>query len=70
MLYDQNLTKFLWAEACSTTVHIQNRNPHRALGKKTPATVFTGKKPEVSHLRIFRSVAYCHIPKEKRSKLE
>jgi len=29
-----------------------------------------GKKPKVSHLKIFRSVAYCHIPKEKWSKLE
>jgi len=70
MLYDQNLPKFLWPEACNMVVHIQNRTPHRALGKKTPEGVFTGKKPEVGHLRIFGSVTYCHIPKEKRSKLE
>eukprot|EP00253_Pinus_taeda_P032313 PITA_32313 len=70
MLYDHNLPKFLWAKACNTTVHTHNRIPHRALGKKTPEGVFTGKKPEVSHLRIFKSVAYCHIPKEKRIKLE
>jgi len=35
-----------------------------------PKGVFTGKKPEVSHLRIFKTVAYFHIPEEKRSKLE
>jgi len=70
MLYDQNLPKFLWAEACNMIVYIQNRTPHRVLGKKTPEGVFTGKKAEVSHLKIFGSVAYCHIPEEKRSKLE
>eukprot|EP00253_Pinus_taeda_P028945 PITA_28945 len=70
MLYDQDLPRFLWEEACNNPVYIQNRIPHRALGKKMPKGVFTEKKPEVSHLRIFGSVAYCHIPDEKRSKLD
>eukprot|EP00253_Pinus_taeda_P029387 PITA_29387 len=46
MLYDQDLPRFLWAEACNTTVYIQNRTPHRVLGKGTPKGVFTGKKSE------------------------
>ena len=70
MLYDQDMPRFLWVEACNTTVYIQNRTPHRALGKRTPESIFTKKKPEVSHFRIFGSVAYCHIPDEKRSKLD
>jgi len=70
MLYDQELPRFLWAEACNTTVYIQNRAPHKALRKRMPKGVFTGKKSEVSHLMIFGSVAYCHIPDEKRSKLD
>jgi len=40
------------------------------LGNKTPEEVFTGKKPEVSHLRIFGCPVYRHVPKEKRTKLE
>lgn len=48
MLYDQNLPNFLWAEACSATLHIQNRTPHKALGKKTPEGVFMGRKPKVT----------------------
>lgn len=40
------------------------------MGKKTPEGVFTRKKPEVSYLRIFGSVAYCHILDKKRSKLD
>jgi hypothetical protein len=40
------------------------------LGNKTPEEVFTRKKPEVSHLRIFGCLVYIHVPKEKRTKLE
>jgi hypothetical protein len=36
----------------------------------TPEEAFTRKKPDISHLRIFGCVAYCHIPVEKRTKLD
>jgi hypothetical protein len=32
--------------------------------------MFTGKKPKVSHLKIFGCLVFIHIPKEKRNKLE
>jgi hypothetical protein len=35
----------------------------------TPKEAFTGRKPDISHLRIFGCVAYFHIPAEKRTKL-
>ena len=70
MLYDQDMPKFLWAEACNTTVYVQNKVPHNALGKIALESVFTGRKPEVSHFRIFGSVAYYHVPEEKRKKLD
>jgi len=70
MLYDQDLPGFLWVETCNTTMYIQNRTPHRALGKKTAEGVFTGKKPKLSHLRMFGSIAYCHVPDDKRTKLD
>eukprot|EP00253_Pinus_taeda_P036386 PITA_36386 len=70
MLYDHNMPKFLWTEACSTAEYVQNRNPHRALGKITSESVFIGKKPKVSHFKIFGSLAYCHTPEEKRKKLD
>ena len=31
--------------------------------------MFTGKKPDVSHFRIFGSPVYFHVTKEKRNKL-
>jgi hypothetical protein len=70
MMYDQNLPLSLWAEVASTALFIQNRCPHKALEEKTQEEVFTGKKPSVDHLRIFRSPVYIHITKEKRTKLE
>ena len=60
----------IWAEAARTAVYVQNRTPHRVLKKKTPEEVFFGKKPKVSHLRIFSYPVYIHIPKEKRTKLD
>ena len=63
------MPKFLWAEACNTTIYVQNRVPHNALGKVTLESVFTGSKPEVSHFRIFGSIMYFHVPDEKRKKL-
>jgi hypothetical protein len=60
----------LWVEAAMTVVYVQNRLSHGALGFKTPEEMFTGKKPEVSHLKIFGCPIFIHIPKEKINKLE
>jgi len=68
-VHDQSLPKFLWAEVANTAVYVQNRCPHQALGSKTPEEKFTGKKPDVSHFKIFGSPVYVHVPKEKRNKL-
>ena len=46
-----------------TILHIEYEN-------KTPEEVFSGKKLEFSHLRIFGCPVYIHIPKEKRTKLD
>ena len=32
--------------------------------------MFIGSKPEVSHIRIFGSIVYCHVLYEKRKKLD
>jgi hypothetical protein len=70
MLYDHDLPKFLWAEACNTVVYIQNRSAHKVLGRLTPEEAFTGKKPKVGHFRIFGCLVYCHMPSDKRTKLD
>jgi transposase InsO family protein len=70
MIHDQDLPMCLWAEAAMAVVYVQNRLSHSALGLKTPEELFTGKKPKVSHLKIFGCPVFIHIPKEKRNKLD
>jgi hypothetical protein len=36
----------------------------------TPEEKFIGKKPNVSHLRVFGCIAYVHVSNEKKSKLD
>ena len=70
IIRDQDLPMHLWAEATRTTVYVQNKLSHSSLGFKTTEEMYTGKKPEVSHLKIFGCPVYVHIPKEKRTKLD
>jgi hypothetical protein len=70
MIHDQDLPMCLWEEATMAAVYVQNQLSHSALGLKTLEEMFTGKKPEVSHLKIFGCPVFIHILKEKRNKLE
>jgi hypothetical protein len=69
-IHDQDLPICLWEEATMEVVYVQNQLSHSALGLKKLEEMFDGKKPEVSHLKIFRCPVFIHIPKEKRNKLE
>jgi transposase InsO family protein len=70
MIHDQDLRICLWPEAVMVVVYVQNQLSHSALGLKTPEDMYTGNKPEVSHLKIFGCPIFIHIPKEKRNKME
>jgi transposase InsO family protein len=45
MIHDQDLPMHLWEEATRTTVYVQNKLSHSALGFKTPEEMFSGKMP-------------------------
>jgi hypothetical protein len=70
MIHDQDLPVHLWEESIRTTMYVQKKLSHSALGFKTHEEMFFGKKPEVSHLKIFGCPVFVHIPKEKRTKLD
>ena len=40
------------------------------MGKKTPEEVFTGTRPDVSHICIFGSVCNSHVHADNRKKLD
>jgi hypothetical protein len=41
-----------------------------SLDEKTPHEVWNGKKPSLTHLRVFGCDAYVNVPKENRSKVD
>jgi hypothetical protein len=70
MLNEKNLPNYFWAEAVATVVYIMNQTPTVTVHGMTPEKKFIGKKPDVSHLKVFGCIAYVHVPDEKRSKLD
>ena len=65
-MYGEELTQVLWAEAVRTAVYIQN-----LIGEKVSVhELYFGTKPNLRHLRVFGSMAYMHVPKEKWRKLD
>jgi hypothetical protein len=70
MLHNQSLPLYLWAEASATAIYLQNRSPHRILGKMTPEEAFTGRRHDVEHIRIFECLTFSHVPSERRTRLD
>jgi hypothetical protein len=69
MLSGSRLGKEFRAEVVGTACYLVNRSPSSTLDKKTPQEVWTGKKPSLTHLKVFCCEAYVHVPKEIMSKL-
>jgi hypothetical protein len=70
MLSGAKLGQELWVEAMGTACYLVNRSPSSGLGDNTPHKVWTGKKPSLTHLKVFGCDAYVRVPKENRSKLD
>lgn len=69
LLIDKQLPGCLWGEAVKAAGDILNLRSTKKHPNKTPEELFTGKKPSISHLKIFGSPAFAHVPKVNRSKL-
>jgi len=70
MILAQGLKLEFWGKAVNTAMYIKNRCQTKALDSKTPQDAWSGRKPNVSHLRVFGSKAFAHVFDEKRTKLE
>ena len=60
MLNDMNLPAYFWADAVSTACYVMNRVLIRPILKKTPYELYKGRKPNISHLRVFGCKCYVH----------
>jgi hypothetical protein len=59
--------EFLWAEAIATSVCIHNRLLDSQTPQITSFEAIFKRKPNLSHLREFRSEAYALVPDQKRT---
>jgi hypothetical protein len=70
MIIAQGLELEFWCKAVNTAMYIKNRCPTKAFNSKTPQEAWSGRKPDVSHLRVFGCKAFAYVLDEKRTKLE
>ena len=74
MLFNTDLSKtdrnLLWTEAIGVAAYLRNRVPNRGSNSTTPYTEWYGRKPSVSHLRVFGSKAFVRIPDSMRKKMQ
>jgi len=54
MLNENSLPKYFWADAVNTASYVLNRVLIRPIYKKTPYKLFQGRRPILSHLKVFR----------------
>lgn len=69
MLSAASLGPEYWSWALLHAVYLKNRLPHRAIGT-TPYQAYTGKKPDLKHLRIFGSPVVSRLPGRRPAKLD
>jgi len=62
LLRDSRLGHSYWAEAASYSVDTRNLIPSRRHPAKIPLESFTGKRQNVSHLRVFGARCWAKIP--------
>jgi len=58
LLNDSKLPKYFWADAVNTTCYVLNHALVRPILKKTPYELYKGRKPNISHLRVFGSKCF------------
>lgn len=61
---------FLWTEVVSTANYLTNRSPTRANLGISPFQQLKHTIPDLQHLRVFGCLAYVHVPKGQRRKLD
>ncbi len=70
MILAQGLELEFWGETVNKAVYIRNQCPTKAFDSKTLREAWSGRKPDVSRLRVFGCKAFARVPSEKMTKLE
>ena len=67
---DAKIPISFWPELLNTVTYLKLRSPASILRKRTPFEALYGKTPKLDHLRRIGCVAWVHIPKELRGKID
>jgi hypothetical protein len=70
MIQSKGLSLKYWVKAINCANYIVNLTPTKALKNITPEESWTKIKPNVSRFHVFSSIAWAHIPDEKRKLLQ
>jgi transposase InsO family protein len=58
MMKSKGIPACYWGEAVATIVYVLNRSPTKSLEGVTPYEAWYGRKPSVSHMKIFGCIAH------------
>ena len=64
------MPKSYWVEAANTVIYVMNWCTTSGVHEVTPHDKCYGNQLNLSHVRIFNSIAYVHIPDGKWQKLD
>jgi hypothetical protein len=53
MLKTKKIPKTFWAETVDYAIYLSNRCPTEGLNNMTPPETWSGRKPSVSHMKVF-----------------
>lgn len=67
---EAELPKGMWAELAHAFIYLYNRFPHRSINNQIPFTMLFGRKCSVRHLKVIGSLAYVHVEKFRRDKMD
>ena len=70
MLQDSKMDRKYWAEAILTASDIRNAIVNSSDTKTTPYELANSSKRDPEAMRVFGSLCYAHIPRQKRNKLD
>ena len=68
MMCEKHMLNFYWVEAASMAVYLMNQCTTNGVHELTPYEIFVGRKPILSHLKVFESIANIRIPNANREK--
>ena len=58
---EKHMPKSYWAKVANSAVYLMNRCTTSGVHEVTPHEKYYGKKPDLSHVRIFSSLAFSAV---------